>query len=812
MGNDMNVIPQLIGYPRIGPQRELKRVLEAAWTDRLPTFDARVGELRASHLAEQQALVGSAVDDFFLYDEVLETAMMFGLVPDPFRDLEPFQALSALARGTAELEAWEMTKWFDTNYHYVVPEIERSPSAFRPLPWRNPLPAPQGQGPVTWSVLGPYSLMELAKLAEHLEPQELAAELGAAFWGWVAEATERHPGFRLQIDEPYLGLASDLDAAGLLRASYLDAKELRLARPPLVTAQFASPPEDALRFLGDCGLAVQVPLAVAERLAGSPTLESQPELVVSVMDGRSVWPDDFDPAAQAIARLEPGSDVVRIVPSTSLMFLPYTVEGEDLPEGFWFAREKAGALRAWAEALQRGERPETAGPHVADFPEVGQLEQRTSRTERWVAQKDLDLPLHPTTTTGSLPQTAEVRRARARFQREEISPEEYQQAVDEFIREGIVWQEAIGLDVLVHGEFERSDMVEYFAEKMDGFHTTQNGWVLSYGSRCVRPPILAAPPAISEPMTVREWKVAQEATQRPVKGMLTGPVTIVNWSFRPPGVPDDRLFWAVARPIAQEVQYLVEAGARVIQVDEPAVRERWPLPTEDAAQRRETYARGVRAALNHVFNAPPEIQMHTHMCYGTDATIAPLWAEAGVDVASIYFARSKDDDRIRAFYDLFEDGHLQIGPGVFDVHSPHSPGAEVMSERLEHFLAFMEPGDLWVNPDCGLKTRTWAEIEVQVGDLVAAARARRAALGGLGGHGGPEAAGSPLVSCSRRTPQEEEGLGGHGGPEAAGSPPVSSSRRTPQEEEGLGGHGGPEAAGSPPVSSSRRTPQEREGR
>ncbi|MGH8934925.1 MAG: 5-methyltetrahydropteroyltriglutamate--homocysteine S-methyltransferase [Acidimicrobiia bacterium] len=727
MGNDMNVIPQLIGYPRIGPQRELKRVLEAAWADRLPTFDTRVAELRASHLAEQQALVGSAVDDFFLYDEVLETAMMFGLVPDAFRDLEPFQALSALARGTAELEAWEMTKWFDTNYHYVVPEIERSPSAFRPLPWRNPLPAPEGEGAVTWSVLGPYSLMELAKLAEHLEAQELAADLGAAFWGWVAEAAGRHPGFRLQIDEPYLGLAGDLDAAGLLRASYLDARELRMASPPLVTAQFASPPEDALRFLGNCGLAVQVPLATAERLSGTPALESQPELVLSVMDGRSVWPDDFDRVAEGFARLEPGGEVVRIVPSTSLMFLPYTVEGEDLPEGFWFAREKAGALRAWAEALQRGERPETTGPQVAEFPEVGLLEQRASRAERWVAQKDLDLPLHPTTTTGSLPQTPQVRRARARFQRGEISPEEYQRVMDELIREGIGWQEAIGLDVLVHGEFERSDMVEYFAEKMEGFHTTRNGWVLSYGSRCVRPPILAAPPAISEPMTVREWKVAQEATQRPVKGMLTGPVTIVNWSFRPPGVPDDRLFWAVARPIAQEVQYLAEAGARVIQIDEPAVRERWPLPTEDAAERREIYARGVRAALNHVFNAPPEIQMHTHMCYGTDATIAPLWAEAGVDVASIYFARSKDDDRIRAFYEVFEDGHLQIGPGVFDVHSPHSPGAEVMSERLEHFLAFMEAGDLWVNPDCGLKTRTWEEIKVQVGDLVAAARARRAA-------------------------------------------------------------------------------------
>ena len=285
----------------------------------------------------------------------------------------------------------------------------------------------------------------------------------------------------------------------------------------------------------------------------------------------------------------------------------------------------------------------------------------------------------------------------------------------------------MGLDVLVHGEFERTDMVEYFAAQMDGYLTTANGWVLSYGSRSTRPPILTAPPTITEPMTVDEWRLAQSATSKPVKGMLTGPVTIVNWSFRPPGVPDDRLFWAVAQPIGQEVRNLVEAGARIVQIDEPAVRERWPLPTMDAAARREVYARGVRAALNHVFNQPASVQMHTHMCYGDFGDIVPLWSDAGVDVASIEFSRSKDDSYIRSFYQLFDDGHLQIGPGVFDVHSPHSPGEPVMDERLRHFEAFMDGADIWVNPDCGLKTRGWDEIERQLGDMVAAARAHREA-------------------------------------------------------------------------------------
>jgi 5-methyltetrahydropteroyltriglutamate--homocysteine methyltransferase len=445
------------------------------------------------------------------------------------------------------------------------------------------------------------------------------------------------------------------------------------------------------------------------------------------MDGRSVWPDDFGPVEAAMRSLADDERTTHLVPSTSFMFLPVTTEGENLPAGFQFAREKARSLRAWADALESGTTPPGTELSVGDWPEVGALTRRAPRDERRTAQADLDLPPYPTTTTGSLPQTTEVRQYRVKLDRGEIERADYDAAMARMITEGIAWQERIGLDVLVHGEFERTDMVEYFAEKMDGFHTTRNGWVLSYGSRCVRAPILAAPPSISAPMTVREWQLAQAATAKPVKGMLTGPVTIVNWSFRPPGVPDDRLFWAVAAPIAQEVGYLVDAGARVIQVDEPAVRERWPLPTEDAPAQREIYARGVRASLNRVYDQPAHVQMHTHMCYGDFGDIVPLWSDAGVDVASVEFSRSKDDSYIRQFYELFTDGHLQIGPGVYDVHSPHTPGLQVMDERLRHFEGFMEPRDIWVNPDCGLKTRGWEEIERQLGDLVQAARSRREA-------------------------------------------------------------------------------------
>ena len=722
----MTVVPQLIGYPRIGPNRELKWLLERRWSGRSDAqeFDARVAELRAKHVAEQRDLIGSAVDDFFLYDEALETAMMFGAGRRIAPEANAFVRLTALARGTADHEAWEMTKWFDTNYHYVVPVLDPDElEGFKPLPWR----VPGSEADLSWPILGPYSLLRLSHVESGTDEAALVQAMARALAAWVRSTTAAIPGFRLQINEPCLGLARADDDRDLVLAAYGELSDLGIGSPPIVTVQFGHPSSDTVAALGELGLAVQVRLEQVPELRASGAWDLQPEHVVSVMDGRSVWPDQLSFAQQLLADALNGDGVLHLVPTTSLMFLPVTVEGEELPEGFQFAREKARTLRSWAAALQGGELPPTAAPPTADWPAPGALHQRAPREERRAAQADLNLPPFPTTTTGSLPQTGDVRHLRVQLSRGDIDRSTYDGEMERLITDGIGWQEAKGLDVLVHGEFERTDMVEYFAERMDGYFTTHHGWVLSYGSRCTRPPILAAPPSISAPMTVHEWQIAQAATTKPVKGMLTGPVTIVNWSFRPPGIPDDRLFWAVAKPIAEEVAHLVEAGARIVQIDEPAVRERWPLPTTDAGERRAVYARGVRAALNRVFDQPIQVQMHTHMCYGDFGDIVPLWSDAGVDVASIEFSRSKDDSYIRLFYDLFADGHLQIGPGVFDVHSPYSPGREVMDERLRHFEEFMAVSDLWVNPDCGLKTRGWEEIELQLTDMVEAARARRAA-------------------------------------------------------------------------------------
>ena len=726
----MDIRAQLIGYPRIGHHRELKWLLEGAWSGKIQAAerDRRIAERRKAHLDEQRGLIGSAVDDFFLYDEVLETALMLGIVPERLATTlseDPFAALTALARGTPDHEAWEMTKWFDTNYHFVVPELSGAIRPFSPLPWRQPTNEPD----VTWAVLGPYSLVQLSRLGSGNGSATAAArEAGRSLWAWIREWASANPGFRLQVNEPCLGLALTAEDRALLDVAYADAADLGLASSaPIVTVQFGHPVrrhrgaagERRLRGAGRTGPGgvtgrhARLGRAagarhrgdgraqrVARRLRRGPRPPRQPA------PGRSSHP--------------PGPDHEPHVPALHHARARTTCPPDSSSPG-----RRRRRWPAWPAALASGSAPSVPQPpaHAVAGGRPAADPVLPSRAHRRPGGPGPSA--FPTTTTGSLPQTSEVRQLRARLGKGELDRAGYDAAVGALITEAISWQERMGLDVLVHGEFERTDMVEYFADQMNGYLTTSAGWVLSYGSRCTRPPILAAPPSIDAPMTVDEWRLAQSATSKPVKGMLTGPVTIVNWSFRPPGIPDDRLFWAVAQPIAQEVGFLVDAGARIIQVDEPAVRERWPLPTEDAAERRAIYARGVRAALNHVFNQPASVQMHTHMCYGDFGDIVPLWSDAGVDVASIEFSRSKDDSYIRQFYELFGDGHLQIGPGVFDVHSPHSPGQAVMDERLTHFETFMEGGDLWVNPDCGLKTRAWDEIEHQLGDMVAAARRRR---------------------------------------------------------------------------------------
>ncbi|MEX1277637.1 MAG: hypothetical protein WEI16_01100, partial [Chloroflexota bacterium] len=368
--NTPHTVAQLIGYPRIGPNRELKWLLERAWSGRTEgeELDARIADLRNAHLDEQRTLIGSAVDDFYLYDQVLETALMLGLVPASLVSQlpqDPFAVMTALARGTSDREAWEMTKWFDTNYHYVVPEITGAVGPFMPLPWRQPT----FEADVTWTVLGPYSLVKLSRLGtDNGSALGTSRAIGDALWQWVKAQAQEHPGFRLQIDEPCLGLAMTTDDRAIADAAYGGAADLQLDAAPIVTVQFGRASEGILEALGQRGLSVQVQLDGVAELSVTAAWAAQPEHVIAVVDGRSVWPDAFELVAQALAQLPDDGRTIRLVPTTSLMFLPNTVEGEDLPPGFQFAREKTQALASWPAALRTGDAPTTVAPPPSTWP------------------------------------------------------------------------------------------------------------------------------------------------------------------------------------------------------------------------------------------------------------------------------------------------------------------------------------------------------------------------------------------------------------------------------------------------------------
>ena len=628
-----------------------------------------------------------------------------------------------------------MTKWFDANYHYVVPEIGALPERLVPLPWRTPL----GGGDTAWAILGPYSLVKLSKLADGVDPAELAAAAGRALWAFVREERQRDPAFRLQVDEPSLGMAMTDDDRRLLDAAYADAADLGLAEPPLVTVQFGRPSAETVAALGRTRPRRPGPprgrrRAVRHRCvagaAGARHLRrGRPQRLERRL--RPACARRSSPSPTTASRCAwcrpPASCSCR-----------YTVVGEDLPPGFAVrAREGAPRWRSWAARVHRRSAPSMrrdrrrpSGRRSARFARAPAREEREGRPG---GPRPAALPDHEHRVAAADDRGPAAPRAPRRAARS-IAPA-YEDEVDRMITEAVAWQEAAGIDVLVHGEFERTDMVEYFAEKLDGFHTTRNGWVLCYGSRCTRPPILAAPPVAHEPMTVREWRVAQAATDQPVKGMLTGPVTIVNWSFRPPGVPDDRLFWAVAQPIADEVRALVEAGRRIVQVDEPAVRERWPLPTVDAPR---SGARSTPAAC-----APPSTTSSTRCprsrCTRTCATATSATScRSGPMPASTSRPSSSAARRTRATSgsstSCSTTGTSRSAPACSTCTRRTRPGTETMASRLEHFRGFMDAGDLWVNPDCGLKTRSLA------GDRAAADRH------GRGGQG------DPLGRCSSRSP------------------------------------------------------------
>ena len=766
----------VLGYPRIGPRRELKRAVESFWAGRTDSaaLESTAAGLRRS-TRDRLVALGLRADDasvpgsFSFYDQVLDAAVTVGAVPGRFASLQDadggldLAGYFTVARGAGDDAPLEMTKWFDTNYHYLVPEIgpetdfrlasDRIVREFVEALADGVTTRPVIVGPVTFLLLSkpsddaPAGFQPLSRLADLLPVYaELLRALAAAGAPWV------------QLDEP--GLVTDtIDVplaevhAAVTEAYRALATELaRGERPAILVGAPFGDLQDALPVLAATDVeAIAIDLVKGETPDGPVDGLKTKTLVGGVIDGHNIWRADLSAKLEILELLESlGAGAVSVGTSTSLQHVPHDADDEPgldpqlrswlafadqkvaevvtLAEGLAEGREAihealltasaAVASRAQAEGVvDRAVRERTAALQDADFHRGSVEERRTAQTER------LGLPLLPTTTIGSFPQTVEIRKARAAHAKGDLSLEAYEEEMRAEIGRVVGLQEEIGIDVLVHGEAERNDMVQYFAELLDGFAVTRNGWVQSYGSRCTRPSILWGDVSRPAPMTVRWTQYTQSLTAKPVKGMLTGPVTIMAWSFVRDDIPLGETANQIGLALRDEIADLEAADIAIIQVDEPALRELLPLRRADQQAYLDWSVGSFTLATAGV---RPDTQIHTHLCYSEFGEVIGAIDALDADVTSIEAARS----RMEILPELAASGFARgVGPGVYDIHSPRVPSQEEVTDLLELAVKSVDPALVWVNPDCGLKTRGYAETTPSLQHLVAAARAVREQLG-----------------------------------------------------------------------------------
>ena len=761
----------ILGFPRVGAQRELKFALERHWRGELSAeeLESTGRVLRRRHWEQQRdaGLGFLTVGDFAFYDHVASHIQLLGCEPARFGFKGDEPALSryfTMARGVAGqaqdegcacggTHALEKTKRFDTNYHYLVPEFSSQTSfALAPQRLLGELTEAQSLGlPVKVALIGPLSFLWLGKaraagfdrlgLLDALLPVyvDLLTRLAAAGVQWV------------QLDEPVLGL--DLPPAW---TTALERAYQRLAKVDvsILLATYFSPLQANLALacrLPVAGLHVDAVRAPGELPAVLDALPPDRELSIGILDGRNIWRADLD-AALATLRpaLERRGGRLWLAPSCSLLHVPMSLADDaalDAELRRWVAgaSEKLAELQLLRQALLRGDEAvadelalaraaieaRRSSPRVKNAAvgqRVGQLppdaDRRASAFPRRqsLQRKRLQLPPLPTTTIGSFPQTPSIRAARAAHKRGELPTEAYREAMQQEIAHAVAAQEALGLDVLVHGEAERNDMVEYFAELLEGYAFSANGWVQSYGSRCVKPPLLFGDVSRPAPMTVEWARHAQGLTKRPMKGMLTGPITMLQWSFVRDDQPRADTALQLALAVRDEVLDLEAAGIAVIQVDEPALREGLPLRRAEWPAYLAWASRAFRVATSGVRD---DTQVHTHMCYAEFNDILPDIAALDADVITIETSRS-DMELLRGFGDFRYPN--EIGPGVYDIHSPRVPGRAEMLRLLRKATEVVPAGRLWVNPDCGLKTRSWPETTAALREMVLAAKNLRSEL------------------------------------------------------------------------------------
>jgi 5-methyltetrahydropteroyltriglutamate--homocysteine methyltransferase len=762
-------LSNISGFPRIGPQRELKFATEGHWKGEV-SADELLAVGRKIRLDNWRFMQDAGVDlipsnDFSLYDQVLDAICLVGAVPERYGhqsgpvDLDTY---FAMARGRQErgvdVTAMEMTKWFDTNYHYIVPELgpDTEFSLSSEKPFDEHAEAMHELGIDTVPVLvGPVSFLLLSKAADNV-PEEFdrlgLLEPLIGVYGEVLERLAEQGATWVQFDEPCFvedRSERELDA---LRLAYEELAKVQ-ERTRILVKTYFDHVGDAYGVLRDLpvegvGLDFHRGRHNVELIANQGGLTDQ-TLFAGIVDGRNVWIADLEHSLDLLEGLRDRAGEIVVSTSCSLLHTPIDLDAEtdlddELRSWMAFARQKVGETVTLARGLEGREQiageldandraledrrnsHRTRTPYVRE--RVAALSDADARRDgafdvRAEAQRArLDLPLFPTTTIGSYPQTAEIRKARAALRNGEIVESEYDRRMKAEIERVISFQEEVGLDVLVHGEPERNDMVQYFAEQMEGYAFTQNAWVQSYGSRYVRPPVLYGDVNRPDPMTVEWILYAQSLTGRPVKGMLTGPVTMLQWSFVRDDQPRAETCEQLALAIRDEVSDLEDAGVGVIQVDEPAIREGLPLRHDrwDEYLRYAVYC--FRVATSSVKD---ETQVQTHMCYSDFGDIMERIQEMDADVLLIEAARS----RMELLHDWERTGYdNEIGPGVYDIHSPRVPPAEEMAELLRAAAKVLPAERLWVNPDCGLKTRGWDEVDASLRNMVQAARQLREEL------------------------------------------------------------------------------------
>lgn len=762
----MTTMSSTIGYPYIGENREWKRALEAFWAEKMTEVELTntLKEIRLSRLKKQQeAGIGQIpVGDFTFYDRVLDTAVMFGMIPDRYHwqgGEVPLTTYFSMARGTQNAVACEMTKWFDTNYHYIVPEYGTRKLALtenKPLiAYREAKEALGIEGkPV---LIGPYTFMKLSKGYAHKDIPAFLLQLVPLYEKILTELQEEGVEW-VQIEEPilatsigledmkaieniYAQLTAAVPGIKIFLQTYFDAVEWyeETTKLPVhgIGLDFAHGKEKNLHALKTSGFP-------ADKILGA-----------GLIDGRNIWRADLQEKVELVTQITEvvPANQLWIQPSCSLQHVPVSLAPEQklettLKSALAFADEKLAEVVTIVKAVRSGAdhvRDEIAESihacrQLAELPArnrqdvleavqaVGEKKSQrpTPFAERYEQQNAIfQLPILPTTTIGSFPQTPEVRATRTKWRKEELTDEQYTNFINAEIEKWVQLQEEIGLDVFVHGEFERTDMVEYFGEKLEGFAFTEKAWVVSYGSRCVKPPIIYGDVAFVQPMTVKESVYAKSLTDKPMKGMLTGPVTMLNWSFVRDDLSRKEVTYQIALALRKEIEALEAAEIYMIQVDEPALREGLPLKKDEWAHYLEWAVNAFRISTATVKDTT---QIHTHMCYCDFNDFINTISDLDADVISIETSRSHGE-----LISVFKDFHYdkEVGLGVYDIHSPRVPTVDEMAAIIQKALEVLDEKQFWINPDCGLKTRKQEETVASLENMVSATKKVRSQLGVL---------------------------------------------------------------------------------